>query len=93
MLLGSECTTTPVYWVIANGAPMNLTFRKFSAQDTDDVYRLLNDASIRRHLPLAMAADSFSVEFVQQWIAQSFIPIRIEYCPSRVIPEGESKST
>lgn len=52
---------------------MNLTFRKFSAQDTDDVYRLLNDASIRRHLPLATAAGSFSVEFVQQWIAQSLL--------------------
>lgn len=50
---------------------MNLTFRKFSAQDTDDVYRLLNDTSIRRHLPLANTAGTFSVEFVKQWIAQS----------------------
>ncbi|BBO26655.1 hypothetical protein AltI4_10430 [Alteromonas sp. I4] len=50
---------------------MNLTFRKFSNQDTDDVNRLLNDTSIRRHLPLARSAGTFSAEFVQQWIVQS----------------------
>ena len=50
---------------------MNLTFRRFSNQDTDDVNRLLNDTSIRRHLPLARSAGTFSAEFVQQWIVQS----------------------
>ena len=50
---------------------MPLSYRQFCIQDTDDVCRLLNDTSIRRHLPLASMAGSFSVEFVQQWIARS----------------------
>ncbi|TPV56793.1 GNAT family N-acetyltransferase [Aestuariibacter sp. GS-14] len=50
---------------------MSLSFRQLCIEDTDDVCRLLNDTAIRRHLPLASMAGSFSVEFVQQWIARS----------------------